>query len=155
MEVEKRRPEEVLPRIRAIMEAGGSCRLLVTGGSMLPILRSEKDWVILAPCTQTPKRGDILFYVRPSGYCVLHRVHRVLDAERFAICGDAQTALEMVEQRQVVAKVSHIQRGERVISCEAPGWKLLSWFWMLTKPLRPLLMKGIGLLWRRKQRMKG
>ena len=57
-------PEQALPRITALLEAGSSCRLVVTGNSMLPFLRHKRDAVILSPLSEPARRGDILFYLR-------------------------------------------------------------------------------------------
>ncbi len=47
--MEKTSVQEALPKIQALLQSGQACRLVVTGNSMLPFLRHEKDAVILAP----------------------------------------------------------------------------------------------------------
>lgn len=145
--------QEALPHIRAAMTAGHICRLVVTGASMLPFLRSRKDAVILAPCSHMPRCGDILFYVRPDERCILHRVQRVLDGGEMLLCGDAQTELERVGRSQIVAVVSHVERAGRMIRCDALLWRGLSRLWMGLRPIRPYLMGLIIRLWRLKERL--
>lgn len=133
-------PQEALPAIRAALEAGRPCSLTVTGGSMLPFLRHKKDAVILVPPAPPYRRGDILFYLRGSGQCVLHRVHRVRKDGTLLLCGDAQKPLEPVHPSQVIATVSHIRRGQRLTDCRQPLLRCSVALWQLLRPLRPGLM---------------
>lgn len=132
-------PAEALPRIRSIIDSGGSCRLVVTGSSMEPFLRNERDAVILSPAVRPPRRGDIIFYERPGGQCVLHRVTGTGPDGSLLLCGDAQTGLEPVSASQVVAAVSRIERGGKQFSAGAPLWRLLSLFWIMLRPVRARL----------------
>lgn len=138
-------PAAALPRITACLEAGGSCPLVVTGTSMRPFLRHRRDTVLLAPVTGPIRRGDILFYLRAPGVCVLHRVCQVEPDGTLLLCGDAQTALEPVRREQVLARVTHVRRGERTVSVDALPLRLAVGLWMALRPVRPLLKK-FGLL---------
>lgn len=144
-------PQEALPKIRAILEAGGSCPITVTGTSMTPLLRQYKDVVLLSPLTGPVKKGDILFHVRENGRCILHRVIRVCPDGALDICGDAQTRPERVQPRQVVGIVTRIRRNGREFPVTALPWRIASGLWMGLRPLRPRLLKLIGALAQRKQ----
>ena len=132
-------PEQAIPRIRALLEEDIPCHLTVTGNSMRPFLRHQRDGVILTPVSGEIRRGDILFYLRAPGAPILHRVHRV-EGDRLIMCGDAQTGLEPIARAQVLGIVSHIKREGRVIPCADRRLKLLVALWMLLKPVRPYLL---------------
>lgn len=133
-------PREALPKIKALLSAGQSCRLVVTGTSMLPFLRHKQDAVLLVPVKQTIRRGDILFYLRGPEVCILHRVHQVLPDGKLLLCGDAQTALEPVHRSQVLASVSHVERSGVLTDCTAPVLRLQVALWQLLHPIRPYLL---------------
>ena len=139
-------PREALPRIRAILDAGGTCVVTVTGTSMVPLLRHGKDQVLLAPLTGPVRRGDVVFYVRPNGQCILHRVIRVLPQGDAVFLGDAQTAQERVSACQFVGIVTHIRRNGREFPVTCRKWRLVSGIWMFLRPIRPALLACIGWL---------
>ena len=133
-------PAEALPRIKATLDAGRPCRLVVTGTSMLPFLRDKQDAVILTPITGEIRRDDILFYLRSPQVCVLHRVWQVNEDDSLLLCGDAQTNLEPVRKEQVLARVDSVDRKGRLISCQNPGLRFLVRVWQLLHPFRPYLL---------------
>lgn len=146
--VPKQTPQQALPKIRQLLSQGQSCRLWVTGTSMVPFLRSEKDAVILSPMTLPARRGDILFYLRGETRCLLHRVHKRLPDGNYLICGDNQTITEIVPPEKVIGIASAIERNGRHFSAKNCLWRFLSLLWILLKPIRPALLAIIGWLWR-------
>lgn len=141
MEATTLSPAEALPRIRRELAEGRACRLVVTGSSMLPLLRHKKDAVILSAPKRIPHRGDILLYLRAEDVCVLHRVHRVVTDGTLLMCGDAQTALEPIRPEQIIAQVIAVERGGKRMECDAFGWRILSDLWQLMRPMRPVLFR--------------
>lgn len=144
----KQDPRQALPQIQQLLSEGKSCRLQVTGTSMVPFLRSEKDAVILSPLEAPARRGDILFYLRGETRCLLHRVHKRLPDGSYLICGDNQTFTEVVAPEKVIGVASAIQRKGKQFSANAPMWRFLSLLWSFLKPIRPALLAIIGWLWR-------
>lgn len=138
--MEKTSVQETLPRIQAILQSGQVCRLVVTGNSMLPFLRHEKDAAILAPYQGNARRGDILFYSRAPQICVLHRVQKICKDGTLLLCGDAQSQLEPVQPQQIIAGVSHIERNGRQISCRQFPLRAAICLWQLLRPIRPYLL---------------
>ena len=141
--MEKTTIQEALPKIQAILQSGQSCRLVVTGSSMLPFLRHKKDAVILAPYQGNAKRGDILFYARAPQVCVLHRVQKVLKDGTLLFCGDAQTALEPVKPEQIIAAVPQIERDGKTVDCSRLSLRTAVWLWQVLLPVRPYLLAGM------------
>lgn len=139
-------PQEALPAIRTALDAGRPCLLTVTGSSMLPFLRHKKDAVVLIPPMAPYRRGDILFYLRGSSQCVLHRIHRVQPDGTLLVCGDAQSELEIVQPAQIVASVSHIRRGGKLLDCRTRPLRFAVALWQLLRPLHtPLLRLALWL----------
>ena len=140
-------PEQAIPRMRALLEEGIPCHLTVTGDSMRPFLRHQRDGVILTPVSGEICRGDILFYLRAPNAPILHRVHRV-EGEQLIMCGDAQTGLEPIARAQVLGIVSHIKREGKVIPCDHRRLRLSVAVWMCLRPVRPYLLALLNKLTR-------
>lgn len=138
--MEKSSVQEALPQIKTILQNGQSCRLVVTGNSMLPFLRHEKDAVILVPYQGESRHGDILFYSRAPQVCVLHRVQKVCSDGALLMCGDAQSQLEPIKSQQIIASVSHIERNGRLINCRRFSLRTAVWLWQVLRPIRPYLL---------------
>lgn len=134
---------QAVPRMEEILSSGGRCGLTVTGSSMVPFLRHERDTVVLAPATGellTP--GRILFFQRQDGTYILHRLRRVEKDGSFCICGDAQRWTERIRPEQVIGVVVAVRRQSgRVVDCGGFFWRLCSALWYPTRPLRPLLFR--------------
>lgn len=136
---------EALARIQADLAAGRSSHLVVTGGSMVPFLRHKKNAVVLTSPTLPYRRGDILLYLRRADWCILHRVVRVKVDGTLVMCGDAQTALEVIRPEQVVAQVSHVRHGARITACSSLPLRAAVALWQLLRPVRrPLLAVMVG-----------
>ena len=133
-------PRDAIPQMTEILNSGGSFRLMVTGNSMLPFLRHRQDRVILAPVSRPIRRGDILFYLRGPEICILHRVHSIRADGSLLMCGDAQVALEPIQEGQVLARVTHVERNGKKISCEGLSWQLLCGIWRRLHVIRPYLL---------------
>ena len=133
-------PEQVLPKLTALLEAGLPCPLSVTGNSMLPFLRHRLDSVILMPLSRPARRGDILFYLRAPGVPILHRVCSVRPDGILMLCGDAQVGLEPVSPDCVLARAVAINRSGRKIRCDAPLFRLAGAIWLILRPLRPYIL---------------
>ena len=131
---------QMLPKIRLALETAGTCRLEVTGRSMEPFLYEGRDAVLLTPLDRPARRGDILFYLRGTETCILHRVHRVRPDGLLELCGDAQVGLEPVSPGQVLAVVTHIDRAGRQIPCDSLSQRSKAALWQLLRPVRPWLI---------------
>lgn len=131
---------DALPLMQETLNNGGSFRLMVTGNSMLPFLRHKRDVVVVAPLSAPPKKGDILLYLRASDKVILHRVHKIHPSGALLMCGDSQFAPEPIHPNQVLARVSHIQRNDTLISCSSLSWRAVCAVWRWLHPVRPHLL---------------
>lgn len=135
---------QAVPRMEEILSSGGRCNLTVTGSSMVPFLRHERDTVVLAQATDALLRpGRILFFRRQDGTYILHRLRRVEKDGSFRICGDAQRWTERIWRSQVIGAVVAVRRQSgRVVDCDGFFWRLCSALWYPTRPLRPTLFRA-------------
>lgn len=133
---------EIFPIIQNILDAGNKVWITVTGMSMYPFLREEKDCVELVKAgIEAVNRGDIVLIQRVTGEYVLHRVQRK-EGNALYIVGDAQSWLEgPVFPRQLLARVECIRRNGHNVSCSQPVWKFLALLWLKLIPARRYLLK--------------
>ncbi len=154
--------DDLSPVIRHGLELGQEVVLTVTGNSMSPFLRHERDQVVLVkvdPATLQP--GDVPLYRRRSGQYVLHRIverddgcerRRLGDMEvlpsahvgaplHFTMLGDAQTALEhRIEADQIVARAAAFIRKGKRWNCDSRAYRRRVRRWHRWLPLRPTLL---------------
>lgn len=124
---------------------GEPFRLVVTGTSMVPFLRSGKDSVLLSPLSKPPKRGQI-FLFRMGDRLVLHRLWKITE-KGWIMNGDGQVKLERIQAEQVEAVVTHvIRQSGRVYSCDRWTFRLMSALWRPSRPIRPRLLPVMGRL---------
>jgi len=118
--------------------------LTVTGNSMVPFLVNKRDTVILTPPDNEIKKGDILFYRRTNGKCVLHRVKKVINESIYFI-GDSQTAIEgPLDKSCIVAVCKTAIRKGRMINENSFIWQFFRVIWLNIIPLRLPVIKFIA-----------
>ena len=134
--------------IREVLASGGEFRLYPHGSSMLPLLRQGRDSVSLRRVDSPIRKGDILFYQRPDGSFVLHRVWAVT-SEGLTLIGDNQTSAEYgVSPDWVIGRVTRIFRDDKEVICDGWGYRWYLRLWQFTI-LRGFLQKLYHLLERR------
>ena len=129
MQVKKIPMESLYEVILLQLQNGGQANLVVTGCSMLPMLRENRDLVVLRPITEDPKVGDITLHRRENGQFVLHRVIRVTP-EGYLISGDNQYELEEVSRHQLLAVVDGFVRKGKRHTLEECVYRLYTWVWV-------------------------
>lgn len=101
-----------------------------------PLLRSERDQVVLTPCADPARLqpGDVVLF-RCCGRHILHRIVR-RDGERLTLAGDGNYRItEQCTTRDVAGiAVRVIRASGRVVSCDSPGWQLRSRLWLAIPP---------------------
>ena len=112
--------KDIGPLIEEVVGQGDVFRLTVSGTSMMPFLRNNRDEVIFAPLEgRTLKRGDILLYKRREGTYVMHRLYRIEKNGTYTFIGDHQYKTEEgIRRDQIKAYVPYVIRDGRKIDCE-------------------------------------
>lgn len=106
---------------------GGESQVVIatTGVSMLPLLRSGRDTVVLSPAQESLSPGDVALYERADGMLVLHRVI-YSKGDVYAFLGDAHLygALETdVRRAQIIGIMTGYFRGEKLRSLSSAGYR--------------------------------
>ena len=118
--------------IREVLASGGEFRMYPHGTSMLPLLRQGRDSVSLRQVDSSIRKGDILFYQRPDGSFVLHRV-RAVTPNGLTMIGDNQTLPERgVSPDWVIGRVTRIFRDDKEVTCNGFGYRLYRTLWQFT-----------------------
>lgn len=118
--------------IREVLASGGEFRLYPHGISMLPLLRQGRDSVSLRRVDSPIRKGDILFYQRPDGSFVLHRV-RAVTPNGLTMIGDNQTLPERgVSPDWVIGRVTRIFRDDKEVICDGLRYRLYRKLWQFT-----------------------
>ena len=90
------------------------------------------------------RKGDILFYRRKNGKCVLHRVKKITDHGLYFI-GDSQNTIEgPLDKSCVLAKCNSVIRKGKLIDNKSIIWKFFRDIWLNIIPLRLPLIKFIA-----------
>lgn len=115
---------------------GLTVSLTVTGNSMVPFLVHKRDSVILSEYKGDAKKGDILFYVRNNGRCVLHRVKKI-SSDGIYFIGDGQNVIEgPVSNNSVLAKCNSVHRKGQLKTSKSLVWIFFRHIWLHIIPLR-------------------
>ena len=115
----------------------------VVGGSMRPLIRVNRDKVMLVSVQPEEIRvGDIVLFpgrFRSANYC-LHRVWK-LDGDRVQTFGDGNPKPDgWMPRSRILGRVQLIQRGNKTIDCDDPKVQRRAARWCALWRLRPLLL---------------
>lgn len=103
------------PMFRAVIAGGGVFTLKPHGNSMRPTIVPGRDTVSIVALEGRARLYDILFYKRPDGQFVLHRVVAV-ETDSYTLCGDYQVDFEYdVKDEWVIGVVSEIITPNRTL----------------------------------------
>lgn len=119
--------------VEAEIAEGNPVRFRLKGQSMFPLLRNERDEVVLAPCTEDELRPMDVVLFRYCGNHVLHRILRREGRQLFLQGDGSYVAKETCYTTDVIGKVQQIIRPSgRVIPVTSWRWRYPSWLWQQT-----------------------
>ena len=136
----------LIPELARLLREEKEVRFTPSGVSMRPFIEGDKDSVVLAPLTRTPRRGDILLakavtQEERTAY-VLHRVLRV-EAEKIVLQGDGNlSGEEYCKPEEIIGKVIRIEypNGKKKVCTNGFLWQRLM-------PVRTWLLKAYRHTW--------
>ncbi len=133
---------ELFPAISELLQNNQKVRITVTGNSMMPFLRENRDSVELSSAVIEDLRfGQIALIRRNDGVYVLHRIILKVKSS-FYLAGDAQCWVEgPLLQEQLVAVVTNVWRKDKQISTSNIFWQVLSFLWWIRLPVRFIFTK--------------
>lgn len=98
-----------------LLEQDGKYVGPTSGVSMLPMLKSGRDTVVIVKKTERLKPLDVAFYRRGGKY-VLHRVIKPLDGG-YLIRGDNCYSDELIPEKDVLGVLDEYFRGDERVKC--------------------------------------
>lgn len=131
-----------------------SGRLVFTnkGISMMPLLRQNKDIMVIEACESGELRPlDAVLFIRETAgkkNYVLHRILKENPDGSYWIVGDNCFSGENVKREQIIGRLTAVVRDGRTISVEDKKYLLYVHLWCDFYPLRFLILRS-RYFWRR------
>ncbi len=146
---------EIKTDIKTLLETEGRFVGTTVGISMLPMIRSGRDVVVIERKTERLKPLDVALYTRKDKDYVLHRVLQVTDSG-YIIRGDNCYYDETVKEEEVIGVLTQYFKKEKPIMTDDPKYlryvkRRLFWY----KPRRALITLKIKLKRVAKRILKG
>lgn len=138
------------------LERTGKLIYTTVGRSMRPFLRSQEDLVVIERKTEGRfSKYDAVLYRRTSGQYVLHRIVRVCP-DGYTMCGDNCADLEPgIEDSQILGVLTGVIRNGERIDVNSDAYQRRIRLWVTLYPVRAVIIKAKGLLYRLWRRLKG
>ena len=131
------RLNDMFPIIEEKLKSGGDVIFKPRGVSMLPLIRQGLDSVRVSPVKAEPQVGDVIFYRRPDGRFVLHRIIG-RDSLGYILCGDNQWIKEHgVKLQWIIGVMSAVERDGKAVDVSHPAYLR----YVKRLPLRRLKLK--------------
>ena len=131
---------------RRVLEEVGAYVSTPSGRSMRPMLRGEKDNILVEKPTGRLKKFDVALYARRDGTSVLHRVVRVREND-YGMRGDNCDYTEYgVTDEDLIGVLTGFWRGDRFIPVTQRRYRLYVRLNYATYPLRWLRIRTGKLL---------
>ncbi len=128
------------------LERSGKLVYTNKGVSMMPLLRENKDIMIIEKCAAADvKRLDAVLFTRKSpektNY-VLHRVLKVNRDESFWIVGDNCVSGEQVRGEQILGKLTEVIRDGKRIGADSAAYRVYAHIWCDAYPVRFFFLRA-------------
>ena len=122
--------------LRELTEEGREVSMLIAGSSMEPFLCHYRDIIFFEKPRREIRRGDMVFYQRPGGQFVMHRVYRAAE-DGYYFVGDNQTEIEGPLSRDAIfALITKVKRKGKMICPGDFWWVFFEKVWLRMLPLR-------------------
>lgn len=112
------------------------------GDSMLPLIRQDKDLLIIEKTSGRLKKYDVPLYRRDSGQYVLHRILKVRQHD-YILCGDNRYHRESgITDRHIIGVLTAVVRDGKEISVKDWRYRIYVRIWCSLFPIRMLILKA-------------
>ena len=121
-------------------------RLIYTnkGDSMMPLIKQDRDLLIIEPAIGRLKKYDVPLYKRDSGQYVLHRILKVREDD-YVICGDNRWVKEYgIQDRHIIGVLTAVVRDGKEISVNNWKYKLYVHLWCDMFPIRAFIVHAVN-----------
>lgn len=122
---------------------GKRVKLVAVGHSMEPMLKSDRDAVILEKFNKEPlKKGEVALFRRKNGSFALHRVISFDEKEGYTFLGDFQLTPERgITEDMLIAKAVAYEIKGRLYTEDSLRCRFFSRFWVNTIFWRKVWLK--------------
>ena len=142
---------EYLKILKQEAQSGREVSMIISGNSMQPFLEHGRDVIYFTAPRRKLKRGDMVFFTRPDGSFVMHRIISIRDG-KFKAIGDNQDTCEgPFDTESIFALVTKVKRKDRMIGPSSFVWLFFRFIWLNIIPLRQFLIKSyrsLSRLWK-------
>ena len=90
---------------------------------MMPLLRQNKDLMVIRKITTPLKKNDAVLFKRPNGAYVLHRIVKVCGLGQYRIVGDNRAFSEIVPEEWIIGILAEVIKDGRHISVESDEYR--------------------------------
>lgn len=124
------------------------------GDSMMPLIKQDRDLLIIKPVHGRLKKYDVPLYKRDSGQYVLHRILKVRKND-YVICGDNRWVKEYgITDKHIIGVLTAVVRNGKKVSITDWKYKLYVHLWCDLFPIRAFIVHVISKLQRMKRKIK-
>ena len=114
------------------------------GDSMMPLIKQDRDLLIIEPAIGRLKKYDVPLYKRDSGQYVLHRILKVREDD-YVICGDNRWVKEYgIQDRHIIGVLTAVVRDSKEISVNNWKYKLYVHLWCDMFPIRAFIVHAVN-----------
>ena len=130
--------------VEQLLSEGQEVTILVKGNSMRPLLRNERERVILRKHRDEDIRKGAVMLFRYRGSYVMHRVVKI-EGDVVIFEGDGNYKLQEVATRKdiVAVVVAIVSPSGKSIGCDSRRWRLASWWWLSKTRFERRVILGI------------
>ena len=113
---------------KSVLQKQGILAFVPDGNSMWPFIKNGKQSVIVALPKNPIKIYDVVFFTRPDGMQILHRVLDI-DGEKLTVGGDSQSFTEVINLSDVFGVMTGFYKGNKYIPVEDDSYlkKVKKW----------------------------
>ena len=131
-----------MTRFEDVIERDGRLVYTNVGDSMRPLIRQDRDILIIEKPYGRLKKYDVPLYKRDSGQYVLHRVLKVRDSD-YVICGDNRYSKEYgITDRHIIGVLTAVVRDGKEIPINDWRYRIYVHLWCDLFPLRAFILKA-------------
>ena len=106
------------------------------GASMMPLLRQDRDVMVIQAKTAPVQKNDAVLFQRDNGQYVLHRVTKLREDGTYWIIGDNCVSGETVREDQILGVLTEVIRDGKTLKCTDKAYLL----YVKTVPFRRALV---------------
>ena len=111
---------------------------------MMPLIKQDRDLVVIEPVHDRLKKFDVPLYKRDNGKYILHRVLKVR-RDDYVMCGDNRWAKEYgIQDRQIIGVFTAVIRNGKEIKVTDTKYRLYVHLWCDLFPVRAFIVHVIS-----------